>query len=91
MEAIAKVNITPQILAQAFWAMCSVEQVEFFGELYFVILEDHKTNKNAYGQGELQWFHTAEELLKNENKTARSMLMTMAAPLYLHTLRHVSL
>ena len=31
---------------------------------------------------------TGHELLKDEHKTARGMLMTMAAPLYLHTLRY---
>ena len=88
MEATATVSITPQILAQAFWAMGSGQQVEFFRELSAVIDEDHKTNSNAYGQGELQWFYTGHELLKDEHKTARGMLMTMAAPLYLHTLRY---
>lgn len=88
MEATANVTITPQMLARAFWAMGSDQQVEFFHELSNVIAEDHKTNSSAYSQGELQWHYTGHELLKNENKTARGMLMTMAAPLYLHTLRY---
>ncbi len=88
MEATATFSITPSMLAQAFWAMGSDQQVEFFRELSSVIAEDHKTNRNAYSQGELQWHYTGGELLKDENKTARGMLMAMAAPLYLHTLRY---
>lgn len=88
MEATATISITPLMLAQAFWSMGSDEQVEFFRELSAVIAEDHKTNSSAYGQGELQWHYTGHELLKDEHKTARGMLMTMAAPLYLHTLRY---
>lgn len=88
MEATATISITPQMLAQAFWGMGSSLQVEFFRELAAVIEEDHKTNSCAYGQGELQWFYMGAELLKESNSQARGMLMTMAAPLYLNTLRY---
>ena len=88
MEATATVNITPKMLAEAFWGMGSDQQVEFFQALSDVIEEDHKTNRNAYSQGELQWFFTGSELLKKQNDKARGMLMTMAAPLYLNTLRY---
>ena len=83
----ATVKITPAMMAEAFWTLCSDEQVEFFNRLSQVIKEDHeKDNKSAYSLGELQWFYVGEELEKPENKEARDMLMTMAAPLYMHTL-----
>jgi hypothetical protein len=86
--AITEVTITPRMLSEAFWGMCSSEQVEVFLELSKVIKEDQLSGNNgAYSQGELQWYCTGKYLLKPENKEARSMLMTVAAPLYLNTLR----
>ena len=85
----ASVELTPAMMAEAFWTMGSHEQAEFFDELARVIQEDHKTNTSAYSLGELQWFFVGDELRKDQNKQARDMLMTMAAPLYLHTLAYV--
>ena len=85
--AVAQVTITPAMMAEAFWKMESSEQVKFFTLLGDVIKADHKGgNKYAYALGELQWFYVGDELLKLANKQARDVLMTMAAPLYLHTL-----
>lgn len=86
--ATAEVTLTPAILADAFWAMDSTLQAEFFAELANTIKADFESgNGSAYSLGELQWFFVGDELFKPENKRARHMLMTMAAPLYLHTLR----
>lgn len=86
--ATATVSLTPEILAQAFWSMESTLQAAFFDELAAVIKRDLEDgNKCAYSLGELQWFYVGDELLKPENKQARDMLMTMAAPLFLNTLR----
>jgi len=85
--ALTEVTITPRMMAEAFWEMASDEQVEFFLELSRVIKEDQASGNNgAYSQGELQWYYTGNDLSKTENKEARSMLMCMAAPLYLSTL-----
>lgn len=85
----SNVELTPAMMAEAFWAMGSDQQADFFDELARVIREDQKTNKNAYGLGELQWFFTGSVLREEKFKDARDMLMTMAAPLYLHTLAYV--
>ena len=86
--ATAQVTITPAMLAEAFWAMPDTQQVEFFAQLAAVIRDDHDAgNTSAYSLGEMQWFFTGTRLLKDENREARDMLMTIAAPLYLHTLR----
>lgn len=86
--ATAEITITPAMMAQAFWAMESTLQVEFFKELSKAIKADQESgNTSAYSKGELQWFYVDDELFRKENDEARSMLMTMAAPLYLNTLR----
>lgn len=87
IHATATVQVTPAMLAEAFWQMGSSQQTEFFDELARVIREDHKTNTSAYSLGELQWFFVGDEMRTPKNKDARDMLMTMAAPLYLNTLR----
>lgn len=89
IHAKATVQLTPAMMAEAFWQMGSIQQSEFFDELARVIREDHKTNRSAYSLGELQWFYVGDELRKEKNKEARDMLMTMAAPLYLHTLNYM--
>lgn len=84
--ATAEITITPAMMAKAFWGMSSTDQVEFFRELATVIKVDHEQgNSSAYSLGELQWFYLGDDMHKS--KQARDMLMTMAAPLYLHTLR----
>lgn len=89
-QATVQVQITPKMMAQAFWSMDSELQTEFFNELASVISQDHESgNTSAYSLGELQWFYVGHELLKPSNKQAKDMLMKMAAPMYLHTLRYV--
>lgn len=88
MKAQATVTITPAMLAEAFWSMPDDEQAQFFSELSRVIREDNESgNKGAYSNGELQWFYLGDRLRETGQDAARSMLMTMAAPLYLNTLR----
>lgn len=86
-NATATVQLTPAMLAEAFWGLGSDGQTEFFTELAKVIKANHEGgNTSAYSLGELQWFYVGDELEKPANKEARDMLMTMAAPLYMHTL-----
>lgn len=89
MRAVqATVALTPAMLAEAFWGFDSIDQAKFFAHLAEVVKADHAGgNSSAYSLGELQWLYVGEELLKPEQKKARDMLMTMAAPLFLHTLR----
>jgi hypothetical protein len=90
-NATAKIEITPEIMAQAFWAMSSTEQIKFFSELANVIKDDNKKNKSSYNLGELQWCFMSEDMEKKENKEAKDMLMTMASFLYWHTLAYKDL
>lgn len=87
IQATAQVQLTPAMMAEAFWSMEDSQQAEFFDELARVIKEDHKTNSSAYALGELQWFYLADRMSGDKFKEPRAMLMAMAAPLYLNTLR----
>lgn len=84
----AEVQITPAMMAAAFWGMDSVKQAEFFTELNRIITEDYQTDPKscAWSLGEMQWLYLGDEMEKN--KAARDMLMSIAAPLYLNVLRH---
>lgn len=89
IEVTACVNATPQLLATSFWAMNSAEQAEFFAELNKAIQHSYATEPKswAWSLGEMQWLYLGDELDKNQ--PAREMLMAMAAPMYLHTLRAI--
>ena len=88
-EVTAQIKLTPEMMAKAFWSMSSNEQVAFFDDLAAVIRRAHEDgNTAAYSMGELQWLYVGHELHKVENERARSMLMTMAAPVYMHTLMY---
>ena len=99
MEATATVTLTPAMMAQAFWGMSDTQQAEFFAELGRVIKADHQGgNRAAYSLGELQWHHLGNLLHGSsalnwwpwpdaDRDLAREVLMSMAAPLFLHTLR----
>jgi len=84
--ATATVELTPAMLAQAFWGMGSDQQTEFFRELKQVVTAEYAANPKswAWGLGEMQWLYMGEAMEKDG--PAREMLMAMAAPLYMHTL-----
>ena len=84
-----EIKLTPSMMAKAFWNLGSVEQAEFFSELSRVIREDYTVNNSAYGNGELQWHFTCDEMQSKSMKDAKDTLMSMAAPLYLHTLNYI--
>ena len=88
MQVTGTVEITPKMLAKAFWEMHSAQQVEFLKELALVTEEDSKENTGAYSLGQLQWYFVGTELEKEENHLAKEMMMSMSAPLYFHTLNH---
>lgn len=59
VESKQFLQVTPRLLAEAFWGLSDVQQAEFFAELNDVIGE------SAYGHGEMQWCYLADELDKN--------------------------
>ena len=84
--ALVSVTITPAMMAAAFWGMGSDEQAEFFDELAQFIQQDKTPGASTYGLGELQWHFLASTMQGKKYDQPRAMLMSMAAPLYLHTL-----
>ena len=65
-------QITPQVLAEAFWGMSDVQQAQFFEYLH-----DATARDNAYGHGELQWCYLSDRL--NENLKAKEQACAMLA------------
>lgn len=88
VTANATVQLTPAMMAEAFWGMGNNEQAQFFQELNAIVKHDYVTKPKscAWSLGEMQWLYLGDTL--NENKPAREMLMAMAAPLYLNVMRH---
>lgn len=75
---IVDVEITPEVLARAFWEMSSAEQAAFFNALHDVISEDHKTNLSAYSLGEMQWCYLRHELDVAENRRGKLAHMALS-------------
>ena len=75
-KAEAIFDITPKMMAQAFWNMDAQEQAMFFAELNDVI------GNSAYGHGEMQWCYLADEL--NKNKKAKEQACAMLAWVFNH-------
>jgi hypothetical protein len=81
--------VSPKAMAEAFWGMSSDKQAEFFSELAKTIAADNPDGHASTSiMGEYQWFWLGDELNRPENQKARDTLMSMAAPLYLNTLRY---
>lgn len=73
------VNLTPEILAKAFWAMGSDGQAAFFDALGKVVEEDNLNNSKSYSYGELQWCYLKDELRKPGMERANKMHMALSA------------
>lgn len=78
----AHVELTPEILAKAFWMLGSDGQADFFDALGAVIEEDNKTNKRSYSYGEMQWCYLKDELRKPGRERANNMHMALSAFAY---------
>jgi hypothetical protein len=84
--ALAEVTLTPELMAQAFWNMGSSQQVRFFEALADAIEADAgKQRRHGQFMAETQWYYLGQDLRSSDK--GRDMLMSMAAPLYLHTIR----
>ena len=70
MEFTAEIELTPKVLASAFWNMNSEEQAEFFEWIGKEIAGD------TY-HAQIQWFYLEEELRKSN--LAKDTFMDMAA------------
>lgn len=75
----AKVVITPELMAKAFWAMDTEQQADFFEAL----AKEIKTKSpEAYEFGEMQWCWLQKEMRKPGRETANKMHMALSAFAY---------
>lgn len=59
-----EVELTPDVMAKAFWAMDDTQQADFFEALAKEVLK----TKTAYSYGEMQWCYMATELRRRNNE-----------------------
>ena len=71
-------QITPEILANAFWNLDARQQAEFFVHLHNVT-----TKEGTYGLGEMQWCYMGKEI--NKNKKAKEQACSMMAWIFNHS------
>lgn len=74
-----EVQITPELLAKAFWAMHCDQQADFLDSLGAEIEADHITNKHSYSYGELQWCYLKDELRQPGRERANNVHMALSA------------
>ncbi|KAB0489723.1 hypothetical protein [Pseudomonas vancouverensis] len=70
------VEITPEILAKAFWGMDTQQQADFFESLANHI---EASSPHAYGFGEMQWCFLQDELRRPGREQANKMHMALSA------------
>lgn len=75
----AKIEITAEVLAKAFWNMDTVQQADFFEELAKYIQD---ISPHAYGYGEMQWCCLLDEMRKPGRELANAMHMALSAFAY---------
>jgi hypothetical protein len=80
--AIGKVQLSPRMLAEAFWDMDAEQQAMFFAELNDII------GDTAYSNGEAQWCAMGMELEKMPK--AKEQACAMMYWIYLHTSEFLS-
>lgn len=73
------VQITPDVLAKAFWGMDTQQQGDFFESLASHI---ESASPHAYGFGEMQWCHLQDELRKPGRELANKMHLALSAFAY---------
>jgi hypothetical protein len=61
-ERSVEIEITPAMMAEAFWSAGSDGQALFFKEHHRVVTESHKTNPSANSLGEMQWCYMKEDI-----------------------------
>ncbi len=71
------VELTPEVLAKAFWNLASDGQAQFFAELHDCVEESNDRHNRLYGLGEIQWCYMMEDIRKNVK--ANKMYMALSA------------
>jgi len=77
IETKQVIEITPKILAEAFWNLGSDGQAKFFEELYDCVEASNDRHGRLYGHGEIQWCYMMSDIRKNVK--ANKMYMALSA------------
>lgn len=77
-----EVKLTPKQLAEQYWDMSSIEQTEFFSNLF-----DVSGMNESYYAFESQAWYLEKDIRDEPNNKAKEVLMSLAAPFYLTLLR----
>ncbi len=72
----AKVVLTPELMAKAFWSWDTEQQADFFEALAKEITRE---SPKAYGFGEMQWCWLQDEMRKPGRELANEMHMALSA------------
>ncbi len=75
----AKIELTAEVLANAFWNMDTVQQADFFEELAKRI---QSQSPHAYSYGEMQWCCLQDEMRKPGRELANNMHLALSAFAY---------
>ena len=70
-----EVEVTPELVAKAFWEMGTVEQARFFSAL----AKETKNTDGAYGYGEMQWCMLQDDLKKDKEAMRQYMALSAFA------------
>ena len=77
MQIISEVPLTPKLIAEAFWALDSIEQAKFFEELHNLL---EWRDWPEHSLGEMQWLYMSDELERNPK--AKLMACTLASHIF---------
>lgn len=74
-------TITPEQMAQMFWAMNDEEQAEFFAGLAAIVKPAYQADPSIGPYGDVQWYHL-KKACHAHSKEAENMYMAMASFAY---------
>lgn len=75
INSTSQVELTPRLMAEAFWGMDSKQQADFFHELHSIVSASTKTN---YSLGEMQWCYMAGDT-KERSAEAWNMYLSLSS------------
>ena len=85
--ATGTVEITPRLMAEAFWQLDSKQQASFFSHLHDVVSDYAKEHKEAYSLGEMQWLYMGEDI--NKDAKAKEMACAFLAWVFNHSTEYL--
>src|SRR5690554_2861058 len=80
VESVAHMNLTPELIAKAFWAMSDDQQADFFDALAGEVeAYNAESDRPAYNYGEMQWCYLHDKL---QQRGGRALSMYLALSVF---------